>query len=331
MSTPQGEYARSVELEINDVTETLGTPAPKTITDTERRALLQQARRWRVSADVVALAHGTCDSQPASLVGLRFRFSYQPQSSNRLSSAELNISFQPEEDGGEFPAVKLFAPTSIRADATEASIRRDTRYGVSTSLPLVAVPVSAGISVDRGAEIAYAQDFRCEVIGEPWTSDEAYDEGCDVDNAVTWYLNEHKLRKEGIPRELRTVVVVGRGQSTIRAKIKAKVKTNWGLSLFGSLWPQTGPLVIRDSVVFGDQPPVGDFKKLSKEQLGAFVGLDRPFEVGTSNTTRGKVHELIDIRWSMVPALQRRGEAEAKGRAYDELESLLADQTDFFL
>jgi hypothetical protein len=281
----EGEYTRSVALEIDDVTETLGTPAPKTITDTKRRVLLQQVRHWRVSADVVTLAHGTYKSQPASLVGLRFCFSYQPQTSNRLSSAEVNISFQPMEDGEEFPAVKSFAPTSIHADVTEASICRDTRYG--TSLSLAAAPVSGSIFRDQGVEITYARDYRCEVIGEPWTSDEAYDEGCDVDNAVTWHLNEHKLRKEGIPKELRTAVIIGRNQSVIHAKIKAKVKTNWGLSLFGSLWPQAGPLVIRDSVAFGDYSFGDDFESLSREQLGTFVGLDRPFEVRTPAINSG--------------------------------------------
>ena len=280
----EGEYARSVELEIDDVTETLGTPAPKTITDTEQRALLQQVRRWRVSADVVTLAHGTYKNQPASLVGLRFCFSYQPQTSNRLSSAEVNISFQPAEDSEEFPAVKDFAPTSIHADVTEASICKDTRHGVS--LAAAGAPVSGSISWEQGVGITYPQTYRCEVIGEPWTSDEAYDEGYDVDNAVTWHLNEHKLHKGGIPKELRTVVVIGRKQSIIRAKIKAKVKTNWGLSLFGSLWPQAGPLVIRDSVAFGDYSFDNDFESLSKEQLSTFVGLDRPFEVRSQPLAR---------------------------------------------
>ena len=285
MASPTNdEYTSTVELQVDDATKTLGDRLPKTITDTERRALLQQTRSTRVSADVVTLAHGTFEGQPASLVGLRFQFSYPPQSSSsRLSSAELNISFQPEKDGddggdSEFPSVQLFAPTSISADSTTASIEKDTRYSVTTSFGASPAPVGLDITAERGAKVAYVQEFRCNVVGEPWTSDEAYSEGCEVDNAVTWYLTEHKLRKEGIPRELRTVVVVGRRQSAIRAKVKAKVKTNWGLSLFGSLFSQARPLVLGDSVVFGRQPPLLDFGKLSKEQLDAFVGLDRPLE-----------------------------------------------------
>ena len=283
-SSSNDEYTSTVELQVDDATETLGDRLPKTITDTERRALLQQTRSTRVSADVVALAHGTFEGQPASLVGLRFQFSYPLQSSSsRLTSAELNISFQPEKDGddgggSEFPSVRLFAPISISADSTTASIEKDTRYSVTTTFGASPVPVSLDVTAERGAKVAYVQEFRCNVVGEPWTSDEAYSEGCEVDNAVTWYLTEHKLRKEGIPRELRTVVVVGRRQSAIRAKVKAKVKTNWGLSLFGSLFSHARPLVIGDSVVFGVQPPLLDFGKLSKEQLGAFVGLDRPLE-----------------------------------------------------
>ncbi len=272
------EYARTAELEVDDATETLGDRRARTISSSEQRALLQQKGSWRVSADVASLAHGSFEGRPASLVGLRFRFSYPPKSSNRLSSAELNISFQPEndgDDGGEFPTVQLFEPVAISADSMVVSIEKDTRYSITTSSSAAPIPVSLGISGERGAKTSYVQEFRCDVVGEPWTSDEAYSKGCEVDNAVTWYLNEHKLRKEGIPRELRTVVVVGRSQPAIRARVKAKVKTDWGLSLFGSLFSQARPLVVRETVVFGDQPPVGDFAELSKEQLGAFVGLGR--------------------------------------------------------
>lgn len=295
MSTSQNPYASSVELEVDDTTETLGDKEPKTVADNQRRILLQQALSWRVSADVVALAHGTFDKKPASLIGLRFQFSYQPQT-NRLSSAELNISFQSDDDGGgEFPAVERFAPANIGADATQASMKKDTRTGVSTSLGAGLAPVTVDVTADRGTEIAYVQEFRCDVIGEPWTSDEAYSKGCDADNAVTWYLNEHKLRKEGIPRELRTVLVISRSQSTVRAKVKAKVKTNWGLTLFGSLFSQTTPLLIGDSVAFGNQPPLVEFEKLSEEQLYAYVGLDRPFVVRHLPVAGEKIHELNDM------------------------------------
>jgi hypothetical protein len=295
MSDTKDEYTSSVTLEVDDAAETLGDSTPKTITDTERRALLQQARRARVTADVVALAHGTFDEQPATLIGLRFQFSYQPRSSNRLSSAELNISFQPDsDDDGQFPVVQRFEPTAISADATTAAVKKDTSYDLSVSVTAGPAPVSVGWTANRGREMAYVQEFRCDVIGEPWTSDEAYSKGCEVDNAVTWYLDEHKLRKEGIPREVRTVVVVGRSQSTVRAKVKAKVKTNWGLSLFGSLFSQTRPLIIGNSVAFGDQPPLNEFEKLSKEQLNAFVGLDRPFVVRDPSMPSGK-HELTYV------------------------------------
>jgi hypothetical protein len=291
MSDTKDEYTSSVTLEVDDAAETLGDSTPKTITDTERRALLQQARRARVTADVVALAHGTFDEQPATLIGLRFQFSYQPRSSNRLSSAELNISFQPDnDDDGQFPVVQRFEPTAISADATTAAVKKDTGYDLSVSVTAGPAPVSVGWTANRGREMAYVQEFRCDVIGEPWTSDEAYSKGCEVDNAVTWYLDEHKLRKEGIPREVRTVVVVGRSQSTVRAK----VKTNWGLSLFGSLFSQTRPLIIGNSVAFGDQPPLNEFEKLSKEQLNAFVGLDRPFVVRDPSMPSGK-HELTYV------------------------------------
>jgi hypothetical protein len=80
----------------------------------------------------------------------------------------------------------------------------------------------------------------------------------------------------GIPRELRAVVVVARVQKVVLAKVKAKVKTGWGLSLLGSLFPEERPLPIRDGVAFGETPALSDFGALSAEQLNKFVGLDRP-------------------------------------------------------
>jgi hypothetical protein len=158
MSTPpnnpsEGEYCRSVEFEVDSLTETLGSPAPRTITDTHQRALLQQARRWRVSADVVALAHGVYNGRPASLLGLQFRFNYQPQTSNRLSSAEINISFQPaEDDGDDFPVVRTFEPTKIHADVTEVSISRDLHTTASAELSWVVAPAKSG---ERGSPGSY--------------------------------------------------------------------------------------------------------------------------------------------------------------------------------
>lgn len=276
MSTPEDEYSRTVELQVDGSFETLGDQGPRTVTEAEQRILMQQALKTRVTADVVALAHGTFKGQPASLVGLQFRFGYPPQSSNRLSSAVLNISFGPGNDGTGFPTVHRFAPVRISADSTTTPVERDTRHGVSVSIDASPVPVSVDFTADRGTKVAYVQDFGCDVDGHHWTSDDAESQGYEVDNAVTWYLNEHKLRKEGIPKELRTVVVVGRSQPAIRAEIKARVKTSWDLRLFGFPFPQARPLVISESVVFGHQPPTLEFEKLSDDGLAAFVGLLSP-------------------------------------------------------
>jgi hypothetical protein len=104
------------------------------------------------------------------------------------------------------------------------------------------------------------------------------------------------------------VVVVGRNYPAIHARIKAKVKTNWGLSLFGSPWPQTGPLVIQDTEAFGNHQVDldQDFKTLSKEQLGAFVGLDRPFEVGLSKPSV-RIPGLIESSCSIILVLRVMG------------------------
>lgn len=274
---PEQEYASSIAFEVDEEAETLGDRVPTTIDEDEQRVLLHKARSSRVSLDVVTVAHGTYSRQPATLIGLLFKFSYPHQSVSRLTSAELSISFQPIDGSSKFPSVRRFGPTSIQdANPTSATVVKTTSFGASLSAGDGISPVTAGLSAERGTEISFTQDFRCEVVGEPWTSDEAYDTGCELDNAVTWYVKENQVKPAGIPRELRAVVVVARSQKVVLAKVKAKVKTGWGLSLLGSLFPDERPLLIGDGVVFGETPALSDFGALSAEQLNKFVGLDRP-------------------------------------------------------
>ena len=275
------QYSSSVTLQVDEETETLGSLQPRLINDQERRVLLKQALSCRVAADVVTLAHGTCkNGHPASLLALRFQFSYPPQSANRLTSAHISISFQAGsgDDETSFPWVHRFAPRSIRADATTATVTNSSALGATASLLAgqSVSPVGLAINAERASEISFDQTFGCHVTGEPWTSDEAYDQGSEVDNSVTWHLHEHKLHKRGISRELRVVLVVGRSQKLVMAKVKAKVKTGWGLSLFGSLFSQGRPLIIGEGTEFGTSPGVDSFDDLSEEQLGDFVGVEAP-------------------------------------------------------
>lgn len=265
MQAPPPEYARAVELQVDVSIGSLGAPPPITISEEDQRVLLQQVLRWRVAADVLTLAHGTYKGKPASLIGLQFTFGYRAHSSNRLSSAEVTVTFLPDAAGDNFPTVKLFAPTNIHAKAREMPLPLESLLKTST---FDSTPFNRE---NLGPAAVSAVEHGCDIDGGPWTSDEADSQGLKVDNAVTWDIDEHK---EGIPRRLRTVAVVCRTQSTIRARIKVRAKTNWGLPLFGSLWQDATPLVIKDSVEFGDQPPpVAEFSQLSSEQLGAYVGI----------------------------------------------------------
>ncbi|KAK1826646.1 hypothetical protein QBC39DRAFT_386550 [Podospora conica] len=289
-SPPPHEYTTSVPFEPDEETQTLGDRLPTTITQDEQRVLLHKARTSRVSLDVVALAHGTFGgaAHPATLLALRFQFSYPHQSTSRLTSAELNISFQPAAadrgaSSSKFPTVRRFSPTSIRdTNPTSATVTRTTAVGASASVGDASgvVPLGVGLSAQNSTEVSFTADFGCEAVGEPWTSDEAYDAGCEGDNAVTWYVKENEVRPAGIPRELRAVVVVERGDGeeegrVLLARVKAKVRTGWGMSLLGKLFPGERPLVIGEGVEFGEPPAGRDFEALSAEELGRFAGFGR--------------------------------------------------------
>jgi hypothetical protein len=51
------KYTSSVELEVDDASDTLGDSTRKTISDTHQRLLLQQAGSRRVTVDMVAESH----------------------------------------------------------------------------------------------------------------------------------------------------------------------------------------------------------------------------------------------------------------------------------
>jgi hypothetical protein len=46
------------------------------------------------------------------------------------------------------------------------------------------------------------------VVGLLWTSDDAFDEGLDVDNCVSWTMLENELEGDEIPTEVEACGVV---------------------------------------------------------------------------------------------------------------------------
>lgn len=87
-----------------------------TLSIEKQRVHLSVVYHRRVAADTTSLAHGTFGVVPATLLALRFRFSYEPVSSARLTHAETHLRVYGAlnfEQAGPPPGIVLFAPACI--------------------------------------------------------------------------------------------------------------------------------------------------------------------------------------------------------------------------
>jgi hypothetical protein len=129
------------------------------------------------------LVHGTFGGAPATLLGLRFRFSYEPASSPRFTRP-----FDSDQASTP-PDIAVFAPARIHSTVQTAHISHTREV-----LPAIGVnpPVAGqiGISGKMGRTIDYTREYSTDVEGNLWTSDDAFDEVLDVDDCVSWTVLE---------------------------------------------------------------------------------------------------------------------------------------------
>lgn len=273
-----GEYSSTAELELDPSGLTLSAKTPKDITETSHRATRNSLHRWHTSGDVVHLSHGTFHGKPATLIIFKFRFLYDLQSSARFSRAEVRLSFLPHGDKGSgWPSVKQFGPRLVHSFVTVGEMTCSKSITASASVNAAPIPLSAGLETAVAHDITSPKEFRTEVIGEPWTSDEADEQDVEEDDSVHWRLVEHKAQGDGIPRELQCAVIVQRDAAAFEATVQIKVKTSSGLALFGWPWPRPRPLVFREQVSFGAGPEVTRFDEIQEQGWLDMIGVDRPY------------------------------------------------------
>ncbi|GME51973.1 hypothetical protein A1O3_03643 [Neofusicoccum parvum] len=272
------QYSRVTELELDTTDLKLSAKAPKDITEAAHRAVRNSVHRWRTSGDVIHLSHGTFQSKPATLIVFNFRFMFEPKSSNRFSRGEIRLNFLPADgEDGSWPTVRQFGPRLIHSMVTLAEV---TSTGSLTSMASVSAgptPVQIGVEATKEKSVTFPKEYRTEVIGESWTSDEADEEGCEEDDAVNWTLTENKRQADGIPREFRAAVVVQRDAPTFMATVQIRAKTSSGLTLFGWPWSRPSPLLFKEDVSFGNGPETNIFDEMQERHWLELIGIDRPY------------------------------------------------------
>ncbi len=274
-----GDFFRKVNFEVDGDSLTLGDgdDSPQEITESAKQAFIEQAMGWQISAKINLLRHGTFESQPASLLGIRIDFSSPGAKGwNRMAVATIQITFSPAKQGTEYPAAKIFTPFLARADVTPANVVESKKNVTSLGPEYLRI----GFSRKTGKTVEYAQSFQHEVIGSHGRSREARQAKSGESDSAIWEVKEQKGQQAGISRVVQTAVVFTHDSNTVHAALKVRVRTAWGLSLLAFPWSRPHLLALSKTVAFGSLPAdIEDFDDLSEEQFSDMVRLDRPFEV----------------------------------------------------
>ncbi|EXJ86690.1 hypothetical protein A1O3_03643 [Capronia epimyces CBS 606.96] len=278
----------SVELEVDNEALYLGTnkphdptregkQRPKELTATTARAISNTFGGARVSGDVTYLQHGTYDTKPATLLGFNFRFKFEPGSASRFTRAEIWVTFDSHGENVTAgtppkPAVKHYAPALICGPVSLGQVAKSVAVLPSISAPTL--PVQTGIGVTMTKSTTAAREFQMKVIGEPSTDDDEAEE----EDTIGWWITENAAQDDGIPRELKSAVLVQHKDSgeAFQATVHVKVRTRMGLSLFGWPWSKRTPLVISNKERFGKAAITTTFDDLEDKdwlQLTEFPGL----------------------------------------------------------
>lgn len=272
--TDEQVFASStVELEVDNEALHLGAKLPKQLTETSARAVSNNVGRSGVRGDVIYLQHGKYKGKPATLLAFKFQFQFEQNSTNRFSRAEIRVAFDSKDKNASAesrPAVRHYAPALISGPSSTGQVTKS--ISVSPSITTPTSPVQIGVEVPMTRSTTVARDFQMKIIGEPWASDE----DAEDDDMVIWRVDENYAQADGIPRDLKTAVLVQHTGEVFQATVHIKVRTRMGVSLFGWPWSKPTPLIVSDKSSFGDDILPDNFGTLEEQhwlQLTEFQGL----------------------------------------------------------
>ena len=177
--------------------------------------------RGKITADALGgifyqalLSHvqyGKYDGQPAALLIFNFQFSFRDQTSKRITSASVTLTF--EETTG--PNVKLPEPRNPKNDPVvvfmspaqvfgEVSVvQRKPYWNLDVSMKFKQYGADVGPEVGMGQASEYTQDRRMTLIGFSTSDDEHHE-----NNAVVWNINENSLQRSGILHRFPAAVII---------------------------------------------------------------------------------------------------------------------------
>jgi hypothetical protein len=263
----------TVELEVDNEALHLGAKTPKELTETSARAVSNNVGRSGVRGDVIYLQHGKYKGKPATLLAFKFQFQFEQNSTNRFSRAEIRVAFDSSGSNASpdsRPAVRHFAPALICGPSSTGQITKS--ISVSPSITTPTSPVQVGVEIPMTRSTTVPRDFQMKIIGEPWASDE----DAEDDDMVIWRVDENYAQADGIPRDVKTAVLVQHTGDVFQATVHIKVRTRMGMSLFGWPWSKPTPLIVSDKSSFGSVVVPENFSALEEHhwlQLTEFPGL----------------------------------------------------------
>jgi len=165
------------------------------------------------SAYLSLVQYGTYRQYPACLLALDFSFRFPNKGGARFSSAEIELTFEKaldadrpsvrSKDASLDPVVANFAPKTLLGQI----LTREHKTTHEIKMPVVfEAPLGpkVGVTTTFGGETTVTEEGRLEVHGN-LAQDDDHDEGA---NSVTWDMTENPLKKDGILRSFRGVVIL---------------------------------------------------------------------------------------------------------------------------
>ena len=243
-----------------------------------RDIIAEEVRSTRLQAELLRPVYiGTFNKQPAYL--LCFRFAFQRHSDGwltRIQATDIDIAFSDAPIGsavqtGLNPSIVKFYPQLYESPISKGTVN----YRVEVTGQVASIPNGPTIGTTYSQDVSRPQEGRLVVHG--MTS------GRPARNKITWSIEEDRIMKKGMPREMQMpLIVTMKEERRFSAKVVVSAHYAFKRGLYSKLVPVIGrdadPLYFDPSVLheLARDSKTGLDGKPIAETMGSFDDLALP-------------------------------------------------------
>ena len=251
-ATDPSNLVRDIALSLDTSADALLDPGRISNTEEElsipREIIADVVRSWRFHAELLRPirlgTYGIHNDQPAEL--LCFHFSFQRTSDRwltRVRAATIEIEFLDAPwDGSKAanPSIARFHPEEYEGPSSHGQVVTTTNASLSVAPP----SGSPNVGLGRAKEVTLPLESKLHVHGVR--------SGRGTKNTVTWTIEEDRLKKNGMPREMHLpIIVTSKQPRRFSARVTLSAKYALIRGQMAKLVPVVGKM---DEPLFFDPP-----------------------------------------------------------------------------